>query len=87
MANFQIRDEEMIPDFLEKPTVVTRALVRGRQEGTVTSKQQKWCTEGPQSDRSRSWKGRGNRSCPAAPGRSQRCRYLDFSVPRLIPDF
>lgn len=26
----------MIPDFLEKPKVITSVLVRGRQEGTVT---------------------------------------------------
>ena len=29
-------DKDMIPDFLEKPTVVTRVLIGGRQEGTVT---------------------------------------------------
>lgn len=34
--HFKIWDEEMIPDFLERPTVVTRVPVRGRQEGRVT---------------------------------------------------
>lgn len=34
--HFDIWDEEMIPDFLERPMVVTSVLVRGRQEGRVT---------------------------------------------------